>query len=250
MKVTDHGQTKVIRNEEVLILKPTCPEGALATSSSVSMDGLRNVLKSVPVKSCRETGRGNVVVKFPHEKAKAEARALVGLSADFTDVAVSESRKMLPKMTLLDAPPSLSDSEIISGIQDKNLKIKGLLDAGHSLTLVFSRTRDEKKMAVMKMSPDVRKAIVSSGNRVFLGLTSCRAFDRFWATQCHHCQKFGHTRDRCPAKNASPVCGFCAGSHISSDCPDKRVLKCVNCSSLGNPSERCQHSTSSLECPV
>ena len=92
--------------------------------------------------------------------------------------------------------------------------------------------------------------ITRSGNRVFLGLTSCRAFDRFWATQCRHCQKFGHTKDRCPAKNTSPTCSFCAGPQASLDCPDKSVLKCVNCSSLRSPAERCHHSASSLDCPV
>ena len=81
-----------------------------------------------------------------------------------------------------------------------------------------------------------------------LGLTSCRAFDRFWATQCRHCQKYGHTKDRCLAKNTSPTCSFCAGPHASLDCPDKSVLKCVNCFSLGNPAERCHRSASSLDC--
>ena len=38
------------------------------------------------------------MVKFPH----GEAKALVGSSADFTDVAVSEPKKVLPKMTHLD----------------------------------------------------------------------------------------------------------------------------------------------------
>ena len=100
----DHGRTKVIRNEGVLVLKPRCSEGASATPSSVSVDGLTNVLKSIPVKSCREMSHGTVVVKFPHGEAKAEARALVGSSADFTDVVVSKPKKMLPKMTLLDVP--------------------------------------------------------------------------------------------------------------------------------------------------
>ena len=75
-------------------------------------------------------------------------------------------------MTLLDVPPSLPDSEIISGILNKNPQIKEFLNAGHTLTLVFSRVRDGKKMAVLKMSPDVRNVDARSGNRVFLGLTS------------------------------------------------------------------------------
>ena len=105
-------------------------------------------------------------------------------------------------------------------------------------------------MAVLKMSPEVRNAIPHSGNCVFLGLTNCRAFDRFWATQCRHCQKYGHTKESFPTKNTSPACGFCAGPHTSLNCTDKSVLKRVNRSSLDSPAERCHHSTSSLDCPV
>ena len=95
MRVRDHGHTRVIRNE-VLVLKPRCSEGASAMPSSVSMDSLTNVLKGIPVKSCRATNRGSVVVKFLHGEAKAEAKALVGSSADFVEVAVSEPKKILP----------------------------------------------------------------------------------------------------------------------------------------------------------
>ena len=105
-------------------------------------------------------------------------------------------------------------------------------------------------MGVLKMSPEVRNAIARSGNLVFLGLTSSCAFDRFWSPQCHQCQKFGHTKERCPTKNTSPACGFCAGPHTSLNCPDRSVLKCVNCSSLDSPAERCHHSASSRGCPV
>ena len=126
-RVRDHGRTRVIKNELVLILKPRCPEGTSATPSSVSVDGLTNVLKSIPVKSYHATSHGSVVVKFPHGEAKAEAKALVGSSADFTDVAVSEPKKMLPKITLLDVPPSLLDGEIIFGIQNKIHKLKNHL---------------------------------------------------------------------------------------------------------------------------
>ena len=50
-RVRDHGQTRVIKNEEVLVLKPRCPEGASAMPSSLSVDRLTNVLKSIPVKN-------------------------------------------------------------------------------------------------------------------------------------------------------------------------------------------------------
>ena len=77
---------------------------------------------------------------------------MVGSSADFVEVAVSEPKMMLPKLTPLYIPPSLPDGEIISGILDKNPQIKELLNARYTLTLVFSRVRDGKKMVVIKMS--------------------------------------------------------------------------------------------------
>ena len=105
MRVRDHGRTRVIRNEEVLVLKPRCSEGASAMPSLVSVDGLTNVLKAIPVKSCRATSLRSVVVKFPHGEAKAEAKAVVGSSADFVEVAVSELKKMLPKNDIVGCFP-------------------------------------------------------------------------------------------------------------------------------------------------
>ena len=74
IRVRDHGWTRVIRNEEVLVLKPRCSEGASATPSSVSVDGLTNVLKAIPVQSCHVASCGSVVVKFSHGEVKAEAK--------------------------------------------------------------------------------------------------------------------------------------------------------------------------------
>ena len=70
MRVRGHGRMRLIRNEEVLVLKARCSEEASATPSSVSLDGLTNILKSIPVKSCCATSRGGVVVKFLCGKPK------------------------------------------------------------------------------------------------------------------------------------------------------------------------------------
>ena len=66
----DRGLTRVVRNEDVLILKLVCPEGASVTPLLASVGDMTNVLKSIPVKNCIETNHGCVVVKFPYEEAK------------------------------------------------------------------------------------------------------------------------------------------------------------------------------------
>ena len=119
----DHEQTRVIRSEEVLLLKPRCPELASTTLSPVSVRYLSNVCKPIPIMSCLEISHGGVFVKFPYGKAKADEGAFVGSLVDFMDVTITEPRKMLPKMTSLDVPPSLSDGEILSGIHEKIPKL-------------------------------------------------------------------------------------------------------------------------------
>lgn len=46
--------------------------------------------------------------------------------------------------------------------------------------------------------------------------------------QCHRCQRFGHSQNRC---TADPKCVKCAGSHLTSECGKDTTTpaKCVNC---------------------
>ena len=99
-RVTDHGETKVIQRDEVLVIRPVKPEGAEAPPLSVPTSSIENILKSVPASNCRKSKTGGIVVQFPNGEAKAEASTLMGT----VDVVVSEPRKMLLKMTLTEVP--------------------------------------------------------------------------------------------------------------------------------------------------
>ena len=136
------------------------------------------------------------------------------------DFVVSQPKKMLPKMTLTGIPSSFPEGEIIDGILSKNKKIKNLCEEGLHLSLLFVKQKDQNKhkVAVLKMAPEIRKAVNETGGYVYLGLSRCRAYDRFWVTQCFHCQRFGHIATKCPSKKEAPVCVYCAGHHKSSDC--------------------------------
>ena len=162
-RVTDHGETKVIQSDEVLVIRPVRLEGAEAPPPPVPISSIEIILKSVPVSSCRKSKTGGLVVKFPNGEAKAEASTLMGTA----DLVVSEPRKMLPKMTLTEVPTTLPAEEIIPAIKSKNSKIKDLIDNRHALSLIFTRVKDQKKIAVLKMTPEIRSTIVLNGGRVF-----------------------------------------------------------------------------------
>ena len=87
-RVTDHGETKVIQRDEVLVIRPARPEVVEAPPPPVPISSIENVLKSVPVSSCRKSKTGGIVVKFPNGEVKAEANTLMGTA----DVVVSKLR--------------------------------------------------------------------------------------------------------------------------------------------------------------
>ena len=165
---------------------------------------------------------------------------------------MSEPKKMLPKMTITGIPTSFPENDIIAGITEKNKHIAELVGKGCMLTLCLTKVRGDSdtRCAVVKMSPEIRNSIDKAGGYVYVGLSRCRAHDRFWVTQCYHCQKFGHLASGCPRTALPPVCTFCAGTHDSRRCENKTSPSCANCSSLAEPPESVSHYSSSRDCPV
>ena len=111
--------------------------------------------------------------------------------------------------------------------------------------------------AVVKVDPQIRSAIQSTGNKLFIDLTACHVSDRLHLVQCYQCQEFGHKKGshHCKSKDVS-VCMYCAENHQSKNCPNKKNKshhKCSNCSKSTNSHTRSNaagHTTTSDKCPV
>lgn len=255
-QVVDGGMKKTVWDHQVLVVKPK--DAAAEQITQPEKKKIETALASVPVTSCSKTNTGALVVKFPTKKAKENASKAIkeSLGTD-TSLNVTEPKKMLPKMTIVGVSSDVQDNEIVPSILNKNLKIKSLVDDGFTFSLLFTRQRSEDaqtKVAIIKMSPEIRSAIVDEGGSVFVGLTRCKSYDRFWVTQCYHCQGFGHSKDRCAKISDRPICGFCAGDHESKSCSSKESPKCINCvnSSPTADSETPTpaHFASSRHCPI
>ena len=251
VKISTHGKPKTILPQEVLLLQPKSG----ATIDQVKTDAAKTTvelaLKSIPVDSCRKTKNGGLVVKFPSKEFKDRASSAIerqlGQDSDFS---VSKPMKIKPKMTITGVPNTFPDKEIVDSIVGKSPEIRELIDKGLTMELVFTKEKGQYKHAVVRMSPEIRASISKQGGRVYVGLSSCRAYDRFWVTQCFHCQKFGHKYADCPKKHEQPTCTFCAGHHESRSCTNKSSLCCVNCSSAGGDNANAAHSSSSEDCPT
>ena len=248
--INDRGNSKTIQDQNVLVVKPTTTSDDADTSVEQSIGDVKESLKDIPVKSCKPTKSGGLVIKFPSKEIMSSAaNAMRGCLGDAPVLHVSEPKKMLPKMTVVDIPKSMPDDEIISSILRKNSEIKRFVDGGLVFSFVFAREREYSKTVILKMAPEIRKEIVNAGGYIYVGLSHCRAFDRVWVRQCYHCQGFSHNADGCKKKNEAPKCSFCASNHRSKDCTNKDSPKCVNCASLSGGGS-CDHFASSLDCPV
>ena len=251
IKVKSYGENKTIHNHQVLVVKLKAGTVTNETKTAAATNSIKGALGSIPVNSCRETKTGAIVVKFPTNEAKEEAsnamKACFDGSSDFT---ISEPRKIMPKITLVGIPISLPDDEILNDIIHKNKEIDVLKEKGCTLELLLTKTKGNSKYAVLKVSPEIRAVVDRMHWFIYVGLSRCRAYDRFWVTQCYHCQRFGHVASNCLKKDQPPTCAFCAGHHASKTCDRKSTPRCANCSNLDEPPGALSHFASSFDCPI
>lgn len=245
------SKTSTILPQEVLLVKPKEGTTIDQGKTEAARTGVELALKSIPVDSCRKTRNGGLVVKFPSKALKDRASlAIEGHLGQDSDFSVSEPARIKPKMTITGIPIAFPNEEILDSIAVKSPEVGELLGKGFTMELMFTREKGQNKYAVIKMSPEIRAAILKRKGRVYVGLSSCRAYDRFWVTQCFHCQRFGHKYADCPMKQDQPTCTFCAGRHESRSCTNKSSLCCANCSSVENDNVNAAHSSSSVDCPT
>ena len=246
-----HGKAKTLENQNLLIIKPKEGTETAGTNATSSISEIEEALGEVQVTSCRKIKSGGLLMKFPSKEVMSAASRAIDdhLGPDHT-MRVTEPRKMFPKMTVHDISSSVADEDIIPSILRKNPCIQQLVNKGYALSLIFARLRDHSKMAVLKMAPEIRSEIVKSDGYIYVGLSRCKAYDRFWVTKCGHCQGFGHKSAECPKKDGRPVCAFCAGDHESRSCSRKDFPQCANCLRLGNQTSPIDHFATSLSCPV
>ena len=146
----------------------------------------------------------------------------------------------------------MSKDDLLSQIRSQNTEIDELISAGEEFKVIFTKTGSDgnKLTAVAKVSCKIRDTIKHNRNRIFIGVTACRVYDRFFVKRCNNCQEFGHYHEGCQ----KPVkCGYCGDSHASKECTlkddnDYSKRKCCNCK-VNHPEHEEGHSAFWVKCP-
>ena len=205
--------------------------------------------KGVPVNKVVVTSSGDTFMNFPNVESLDKIRPLLE-----PDNVVIKLKKKLPSVNLLGVTEKLTKVQIESAILSQNKVIHDLVDSGEELSVIFTRDPPPSKdfhHITVRVSPLIRSAIKSSGNKLFLSKKVCNVVDNFHVLRCNRCQAFGHYASKCDEEKPQ-VCGYCGEQHKSAECHLKespsRTHKCANCATSDLPADG--HSTFSMKCPA
>ena len=219
--------------------------------------------------------KGSVTVGFPGENSCEQGSMLLdNLQLSSSGFSTKKGKKMLPKLVVtgdfLDIFDDIDTSKpvqeqrqsvkdaIKQSIIHKNTSLKPLLDAHHTLDVVYvNKSEHSKSTVVLKVSPSVRLVIMERQQRaIYIGNMAYLAEDRHYIRQCYHCQQIGHVSADCPNKGNGPRCFYCMGCHMSKECSNKKDVEehaCAKCFSSTFSTDNNNfkgHTANSPSCPV
>lgn len=217
-------------------------------------DKIETTLKTISVSSSRITQNGDLIVNFPDETSKEKASE--NLKSVFKkDVNVENLAKKHPKITVVGWPSDVPDDSLLSEICKKDETIDNMVKNGSKIELVKSwdmkndRGVVETKKLAVTLSPDVYNYLMTQNKGyLYIGMSRCKVYDRYYVPQCYHCWKYYHYAQNCPNKNNNPTCGKCSGSHETKSCRSQHE-KCANCST-SNKTLPNDHYAFSYNCPT
>lgn len=210
-------------------------------TSPLRPDRIAPLLRDVPIVASRQTAKGGLVIKCasPRDAEKALSSAAADPQVDAHRPRATPLR---PKVTLAHVPLELEPESFVAHLRRKNSALADLPEDAIKL-LFFTRVRSGTRHAVLSLTPSARTALRTAGDRLYVDLRLCSAYDRFWVSRCARCAGLGHSESKC---SRTEVCGHCAGPHRSSECDRSAPDKCTNCMISSRPHT---HSSFNSSCP-
>ena len=116
--------------------------------------------------------------------------------------------------------------------QKSDHSINKLLDnAKHFKLLAMQKLKNNEDLSqiILKVTLALRNIFKNLGDRLFIGLRSCRIYDQVQVVRCYNCQEFGHIKPNC---TKALQCSKCLENHDSRTCKITD-FQCINCHKSG-----------------
>ena len=93
-------------------------------------------------------------------------------------------------------------------------------------TIIPLKNNPSRYQVFASLSETLREGFRQLGDKLVMGINTCKVYDRTKTKRCNKCQMFGHFMISCPSQQSH--CGKCSGNHSTKDCTsDERG--CINC---------------------
>ena len=191
------------------------------------------VENEIPLKESHKNKEGDIVLVCESKTVRDELRDLVR-TADSELEINSPNSKQIP-ITLVGLPRNYDHDEIMKMLSTQNQFIKMFTIQNditeHMKIHVVKPCRNKPSVyqVFASVSPVFRDGLRNNKDKVLIGVTMCKVYERQSVKRCNNCQFYGHFAKSCPTP-MEPSCGKCGDQHRTDQCSTPSdIRKCINC---------------------
>ena len=242
------GKPAVVEKPAVIVIENKPEENTESRTSKIKKLKDAAVQSSASVVKTYQNGVNETVLVCHNENSKN--KLLPHVKNIFTDQKVSTPQSRMPTVTIRDMETELSKEDLLQVVKQQNID-NGLPEVNsHNFIVLFTKkvkstnTRyPDTYSAAVRVSDEIRSALKSVGDRVYVDLKSCRVSNRLHVKRCNRCQQYKHYHKEC---KADVCCGKCGENHDTRACTSD-TKRCINC--VKNNFTEVGHDTSYFKCP-
>lgn len=204
----------------------------------------------IPVTNSYRNSMGALVLECDDPASREKLRTAIASSSTEAQMKSIQGKK--PSVTIVGLSQQYSKEEVINQIVSQNQFVKHFSTVNDIKEHIEihdikpTRAKPSVFQAFASVSESLRKGFANYKDKVTVGLTSCKVYDRYHVKRCNNCQGLGHFYKDCP-KPTEPSCGKCGLDHATNGC-ESTDRKCVNCEKEGEAD--LNHATFDPKCPT
>ena len=198
---------------------------------------------------------GNTVVTASSQADRC--KLVEAINHKFPHSNLKQPKDKLPTISVSGIRTCMEKEDLEKQLLEFYPEIKSLKISGETFDVLGVRKQrnvindTELFQAAIRVSNPIRKLIENRGDFLSVGLYHCKVYDHFHVKRCNRCQKFGHYKGNCKAKDA--VCALCSSNHDTLECTEKSKPgfkpSCINCKNAGHDQQH-THFTTDRSCPT
>lgn len=203
-----------------------------------------------PLLSVRPTPNGGLVLESATPEQRERLRETLGQCPHLKVVPQRANRSRV-LITGVDA--DLPNETFVAELSEANPELTAAFEDGedmanHARVLSHRICRNAaRKNVVVEVSSTLRARLLGRG-KVNLGFTVHHVEAHASLVRCYKCNDYGHTANRCLAKEAR--CANCGGAHAKGMGPCSKTPDCSNCKARGIKASERRHKANDGRCPV